>query len=541
MVTTRHTRGTVRGGKGDGGSNAVNEPSTSSDMQGHAFVPPKKGGRGALRKKKEPSSVEIVDQDVYKVLEAIAGQLKSKGTASSSGSSSWTYASVSEGLKQAVGLLPAGLQQALSPEDSSIFDKHVGVLVELLGGDAGASDAGQERKKQKRERTSTQKGKRRSADESAASELVCDTRLEGLIASWASGKAPRVDTCAAAVMARVPPSDEALRALCETGEMDPRQVLRVCVAVGGLCENLEERVAAFSVFADLLAGGGVAEETVRSAVSSVHAILQGSTGHKNSSVWTMWGEDHKVDAFSKASSACYRLVEAMVAARIGREQVSCVTEENIGDLTRYTVHLMHLLSPYALPGLLLHVYGAKSAGMSDVVMLTAVLAVGGPTEALSRSSIDSADHLSDTTVYLLYLYLARRAIVATHDAALVTLSHQLQQKVGATMPPDSIRAWIEDQPPSSTMQLLIEKSDRGLPEISAYLIEEMQVEDLHALASLSLTGLGEQGGLVEDGQERTAVDDLLFFESTEGALNVFPDDWDDDSDDVEIQIDQGND
>ena len=50
----------------------------------------------------------------------------------------------------------------------------------------------------------------------------------------------------------------------------------------------------------------------------------------------------------------------------------------------------------------------------------------------------------------------------------------------------------------------------------------MQLDDLHALASLSMTVVGEQEGKTDGGQERRAMDDLLFFESTEGALNVFP-------------------
>ena len=66
----------------------------------------------------------------------------------------------------------------------------------------------------------------------------------------------------------------------------------------------------------------------------------------------------------------------------------------------------------------------------------------------------------------------------------------------------------------------------------------MQLDDLHALASLSMTVVGEQEGKTDGGQERRAMDDLLFFESTEGALNVFPDGWDDD-DDVEIDLELG--
>lgn len=127
---------------------------------------------------------------------------------------------------------------------------------------------------------------------------------------------------------------------------------------------------------------------------------------------------------------------------------------------------------------------------------------------------------------------------------MLTLSHQLRQKAGSTMPPDSIRAWMEDQPPSSTIHLLMEKSERGLPEMSAYIVEEMKLDDLHALASLAVTGVGEHAATTDGVQERSAIDDLLFFESTEGALNVLPDGWDedddndvDDVDDVEVDID----
>ena len=68
----------------------------------------------------------------------------------------------------------------------------------------------------------------------------------------------------------------------------------------------------------------------------------------------------------------------------------------------------------------------------------------------------------------------------------------------------------------------------------------MHLDDLHALASLSMTVVGEQEGKTDGGQERRAMDDLLFFESTEGALNVFPDGWDDDVD-IDLELGQGDD
>ena len=539
MVTTRQKRGTARTGKNVAGSNAVDEPSTSArDMHGggqHAFVPPKKGGRGALRKKKEPAPPDVDDQHVYKLLQAIAGQLKAKGLADEA---PWTKASVSDALRQAVDLLPAGLREALRAHDVSAFQTHVDMLLELLGGDAGGDGARGEKKGQKRLRASKDGSRRRRASDTAPA-VVCDASLETLISSWATGEAPDVATCAAVVMARVPASGRGLRAMCERGEMGPEQVLRACVAVGGLCERIDDRVAAFSAFTDLVAGGGVPEGVVRSAVSSVHAVVQGSSGERPGSVWTTWRENDEYDSFKKASTACYRLVGAMVSAHMNHES-SGVTEDTIGELTKHAVHVMHLLSPYAMFGLLMHTHGTKLAGIVDLVMLTAVLAEGGPLGARSCGNpASTAGHLSDTVAFLLYLYLVRCAISTAQDAAMLTLSHQLREKASAAMPPVSIRAWLEDQPPSSTIQLLIEKSEHGMPEMSAYIVKEMHLDDLHALASLSMMGVGEQKGTTEGGQERSAMDDLLFFESTEGALNVFPDGWDEDNDaddDVEVDI-----
>ena len=504
---------------------------------GHAFVPPKKGGRSALRKKKEALSPDIDSQDVHKLLGAIAGQLKAKGLADEA---SWTSASVSDALKQAVDLLPAGLRQALRSHDASAFQKHVNMLLELLGGDVGGVGARGEEKRQKRPRaTKGGSPRQESSGPETASVLVCDASLETLISSWATSGAPDVDTCAAAVMARVPASESAVRVLRERGNMDPGQVLRACVSIGGLCARVDERVASFSAFTDLVAGGGVSEGVVRSAVSSVHAILQGSAGERPGSAWTMRRETDEDAAFRRASIACYRLVEAMVSARINCDTGSGVTEDNIGELTRHAVHVMHLLSPYAMYGLLMHAHRTRSTSIDDVVMLTAVLAAGGPIGVRNPATPRStAGRMNDPTLFLLYLYLARCAIGTSQDANMLTLSHQLRQKASATMPPDSIRAWMEDQPPSSTIQLLMEKSELGMPELSAYIVEEMQLDDLHALASLSMTVVGEQEGTTDGGQERRAMDDLLFFESTEGALNVFPDGWDDD-DDVEIDLELG--
>ena len=543
MVTTRQKRETAHTGNIGARSNAADEPSTSdTHVSQHAFVPPRKGGRSALRKKKEPSAPDVDNQHVIKLLQAIAGQLKAKGLADEA---SWTTASVSDALRQAVDLLPAGLRQGLRAHDELAFETHVHVLLGLLGGDAGRDGAQGEKKGQKRLRASRGGPPRRgSSGSDAGPAVVCDARFETLISSWDTEEAPDVDTCAAAVMARVPASGGALRALCERAEMESGQVLRACVAVGGLCERIDERVAAFTAFTDLVAGGGVPEGMVRSAVSSVHAVLQGSTGERPGSIWTAWREKDEYGAFTKASAACYRLVDAMVSARMNREPAG-VTEDNIGEFTQHALHAMHLLSPYAMFGLLIHAHGTKSAGIGDLVMLTAVLAAGGPMRARTPGIPGTtAGHMSDTTAFLLYLFVARCAIGTAKDAAMLTLSHQLRQKASLTMPPDSIRAWMEDQPPSSTIQLLMEKSEHGMPEMSAYLVEEMQLDDLHALASLSMTGVGEQGGTIDGGQERSAIDDLLFFESTEGALNVLPGEWEEEGDtevddvEVDIELDQ---
>jgi hypothetical protein len=542
MVTTRKKRETSRTVHSSAPSNAADEPSTSdARMSQHAFVPPRKGGRHALRKKKEAPPPDGDDQHVFKLLQAIAGQLKAEGLADEA----WTTASVSDALRQAVQLLPAGLRQRLGAHDESTFEAHVDALLGMLGGDAGRVGARREETRQKRPRASRgglPKGDASGSD--AAPAVVCDAYYETQISSLDTGEASEVDRCAAAVMARVPASGRAVRALRERAEMESGQVLRVCVAVGGLCERIEERVAAFSAFTDLLEGGGVPEGVVRSAVSSVHAVMQGSTGERPESVWTAWREKDDYIAFTKASATCYRLVEAMVSARTRRE-ASGVTEDNIGAFTQHALHVMHLLSPYAMFGLLMHVHDTKSAGIGDLVMLTAVLAAGGPTGDRNRVRPGNmAGHMSDATAFLLYLYAARCAIGAAQDAAMLTLSHQLRQKAASTMPPDSIRAWMEDQPPSSTIHLLMEKSERGLPEMSAYIVEEMKLDDLHALASLAVTGVGEHAATTDGVQERSAIDDLLFFESTEGALNVLPDGWEedddndvDDVDDVEVDID----
>ena len=524
------------------------EPTTSDQGRMHLhpeeeFSPPKKGGRHALRKKKEP-----VDDRVGELLHAIAGQLKSKGLGDEDG---WEHDGVATALRQALALLPQALREALEPEDEAQFDSHVGVLLRLLGGGAGA--AGDAKGRKKRPAADTTKQTKQRKPNTACPDTVSDAKLEALFSTGKKG--PSADACAAAVMARVPASAAAMRAFCERRE--PEQVMRACAAIGGLCARVEERVAAFSVFSDVVAEGGVAEGVVKSAVSAVHALIASRV--PNDSGWTMWsggngggdgipGHQDGASVSMRASQTCYRLVASLVRPDESDEPDEPddpLKEEVIDRLVSYASHLLHLLSPYAAVGLLTHVHDAKAADVGDMAMFMAILEDGGPTKInLDASNVS----ISRPAVYLMYLYLARRAAATAEGASLVTLSHRLLQKASATTPPECIMAWMDNQPPSSTMQLLMEKAGQGLPELSSYIVEEMRESDLHALASLSLAGVGEAreaAGATETGAGRAAIDDLLFFESTEGALNVFPDDvddWDDgDGDDGDGDDDDDDD
>ena len=510
------------------------EPTTSDHGRMHLhpeeeeFIPPNKGGRHALRKKKEP-----VDTRVGELLHAIAGQLKSKGLEDEDG---WEHDGVATALRQALALLPQALREALEPDDEAQFERHVGVLLRLLGGGAGA--AGDAKGRKKRPAADTTKQTKQRKPNTACPDTVSDAKLEALFSSGKKG--PSADACAALVMARVPASASAMRAFCEKRE--PEQVMRACAAIGGLCARVEERVAAFSFFSDVVAEGGVAEGVVKSAVSAVHALIASRV--PKDSGWTMWsggnaggsgipGHQDGASVSMRASETCYRLVASLVRPD---EPEDSLREEGIDRLVSYASHLLHLLSPYAAVGLLTHVHDTKAADVGDMAMFMAVLEDGGPTKInLDASNVS----ISRPSVYLMYLYLARRAAATAEGASLATLSHRLLQKASATTPPECIMAWMDNQPPSSTMQLLMEKAGQGLPELSSYIVEEMRESDLHALASLSLAGVGEAreaAGATETGAGHADIDDLLFFESTEGALNVFPDDvddWDDGDDDVD--------
>lgn len=521
MVTTRKKE--KQSGKGQAEKDA--EPTTSPmHVHDENFVPPKKGGRHALRKRNEPSLEEDNDR-VLELLHAISGQLKAKGL---DGSGGWTQAGVASALRQALTLLPPALQEALHPDEEETFNGHVNMLLGLLEGPPG-----------KKRPATTKVTKKQLTNKKQTNASCPDTVSDGALEALFSldTKLPSADVCAAAVMARVPASEVAMRAFCN--RKDPGQILRACTATGGLCVGENERVAAFSVLAELVAESGVPEGVVKSAVSCVHTLIAssrsaGSSDVSTQSAWTMWNRGHEDGASvsSRASETCYRLVASLV----GRRHCEPLTEDSLGRLVSYAAHLLHLLSPYAAIGLLRHVHKAKAANVGDVAMFMAVLRDGGPTR-LDLDAADMSPHVTHAAVYLLYLYLARRAVAAAETASLVTLSHQLLEKASDTTPPASITSWLEDQPPSSTVQLLTEKTGQGLPALSAYLVGEMQEGDLHALASLSLVGIGEEkaagkAGVLED---RSAMNDLLFFESTEGALNVFPEDWDDE-DNVEVAI-----
>jgi len=172
------------------------------------------------------------------------------------------------------------------------------------------------------------------------------------------------------------------------------------------------------------------------------------------------------------------------------------------------------------------------------VMFMALMELGGP----SSIAMEKIRSHTQPTMYILYLHLARRTTAfAQKSPQLYTLSHQLKQSASTTLPPESIMDWLKSQPPSSTVELLLEKSSQGHLELSAYIMNEMQDKDMRALASLSMASISDEVTHEEAQEDRSAMDDLLFFESTEGdGMRVFPD-WEDSASDIEITMDESDD
>lgn len=344
------------------------------------------------------------------------------------------------------------------------------------------------------------------------------------------------------VASRVPVDVDGVKRLVEDGEDDELQqainYVRMCSSLGGRCSSTDDRVATFAPFAQYMkdigtkidfarekfeyegeTGTGAFVRVINSAIASIHSmILQGEAQDLTSSLTSWKNAKQSMPQQIHAAIVCYDILVCLVRLKI----LSCASldEEGIETMVPSIRHVMHLVSPYASLGL---VSSHAKAANNPVTIEDLIIFLSSSKKGLScdREGLKAP-------VYILYMNMARQAIALAQDKGFTSLASSLEYAASATMPPVSIQQWLKSQPPSAIIQVLLDRCSQGLKEMSRYLVHSMKEKEMQALCSLSYSELIDGYDL----EERTelAMDDLLFYESTEGEFNLLPQQWDEDDD-----------
>lgn len=340
------------------------------------------------------------------------------------------------------------------------------------------------------------------------------------------------------VASRVPSDEDGMKALVKGEDALQKAVdyVRICSSLGGRCSSTDDRVASFAPFATYMktlvnddlfefdgeTGLGALLQILQSAIGSIHAmILRGDQDQITSLASWSTGKE-SMASYLRAAQTCHDIVSALVGLRTRMYKV--VDEDCIQSIVSSIRHTVRLISPYAPVGLLAsHAKEAKdSASIEDLIQVL----------ASTKEGLSCGREELKAPIYILYMNVASHAISLAHEKDFVSLAASLESEISNTMPPVSIQQWLTSQPPSAIIQVLLDTSSQGLKAMSGYIVHSMKQKELQALSSLSYSELTD-GYHAGDQEAEPVMDDLLFYESTAGELNMLPRQWDDDDDDDE--------
>ncbi|KAI8106367.1 hypothetical protein M9435_000912 [Picochlorum sp. BPE23] len=477
--------------------------------------------------------------NVLEFLSQISQALQNRGL-----SSDWKYDQVESSLQRAVELLPEDSSvRATILEDGGLETYSTALLELLVQEDNGKETTTKTKKKKKKKDSGTTIGRKKKRDLSTSS-LVLDSHvLEAL-------DTRDVEMLAKAVVSRFPSVDKGIESLTsclvkrreKDGVVEYGQIcLDIASAVAGLCSRVEDRVASYKVFAEYMknADDGVDTRLLQSAVGRIHASCCSCArdSQEDGAVWTAWGSTREQEnTLISAGQASYGILRLLVQAKLSSSVgTGDVTEQMIKEIAVYAGYMIRLMAPYASIGLMVHHHGGRNVdtGLEDLILFMAC-------SAQDEISHMDREHLK-AACYILYMNAGRRAMQIADSHGFCSLNASLDASVSSTMPPLSVTEWLQSQPRSAMMHMLIEQSESGLPCISNALIHSIKDKELHSLASMAYAEIAGKDTVVAD-EEPSAADELLFFESTEGDLNMLPQQqWIDDDDDEEEEEEEEDD
>jgi hypothetical protein len=405
----------------------------------------------------------------------------------------------------------------------------------------------------------SKKRKARPSEGDKAAVTILDASLNDAFSS------KNISLIAGAVSSRDPPSEEGIGSLIEVkvqnaddglGNVLERAVayLDVGSSLGGLCARPVDKLASFAAFAHYLndlMNAGIDDSVELNGVSGVSSVLKvtqmalsrlsiccqciGADSPRD--VWTAWSDSTRkssLPTYLKSSSVCYLTLLAHVKACV-LQNAPIITEEYVRKMAESVKYFVDTLSPYASIGIVSSFVDTQIEHVEQLVLFLAC-----SKESLSMEQVDLK-----TPAYLLYMNTARHAISYSIQRGYTSLAASMTESMSHVMPPVSVSSWLSSQPPSAIIQVLQEQGDSGLSNISQYLIHSIKDKEMRALASISCSQLMGDYGETHKEENASAVDDLLFFESTEGddqQLNMLPQGiWDEEEDEEDAEMEEDSD
>ena len=321
--------------------------------------------------------------------------------------------------------------------------------------------------------------------------------------------------------------------------------IRACNSLAGLCSTSEEAVVSFEpcvnfIIENIEAIGGASSLSLidnvlcRLSVLICKNRLPQSTDASASASWMQWSErttdmigdnlDVVVTAtLSRACAVCHDLLYHRVLA-----EHASIEGDTIDQAAEKLSYYVQITSPYSILG---YFFSCTSDDPpKDIASLLLHL-------ASAKAGISCGLQGRKSQVYLMYMHAVRVAINICELNNMSLTKASLITRNSSTQPPVEIMDWLRSHPPSATIQSLLEASSSGLQAISEHITnttKENELLGLALMASLEIEGK-TQGPQVNETQP-SAIDHLLFYESTEGDnLHLLPTDWEeDDIDDIEV-------
>jgi len=462
-------------------------------------------------------------------------------------------------LKEAAALLPAE-ETLLREQLDKNCDRHARYLFDLL------NDT-QEKSSGTRKRKAVEQGRELAT---GAAPSVLDSSLCDRL-GHTSGSKRNVKDILGLVLSRDPVTSDWIGKLVDIvakGDANPlekaSQAIKGYGALAGLCATRGDIMASFlpiskyviksveeaSLSENIKYGGKTGTEACEQLVLDAVCILGTSCKEDRfardddqssdaSTVWTEWSsEEYDIMAtYVLGAKACCDLVLLLIKLKGQEEKLMNSADKISAEVS----HVVSMVGPHAALGFLLY-QGEDDSQLipSDSQFLIMFM-------ACMRIGFSTGEEDMKAPCYMLCMKAARRAIQIAQRNQLSSLKAKLEASCGQLVPPLGIVNWLKSHPPSAAIQLLVQNSESGLEKISETLISRVQDKEMQSLVLLSLLSLQGNNDTAQaakdDATFASAMDDLFFFESKEGELNMLPEDWNEEGedDDFAIQLSDAND